>query len=853
VPKRTVFISYSHKDEAWKDRLVTHLAVLQGEGLIDVWDDRQIGAGEDWKQQIIETIESARVALLLVSADYLASSFIRGTEVPLLLDRAKTGGVVVFPVIIRPCRWQDVGWLASKQVRPKDGKPVIAGNEYEIETNFAEIAKETTDLVRQADRVASPAGLRQPPPNMPASQRRAPQEEALEFIRQLKSEDSYVRREAVKRLEYLGLYAVPPLIAALSDAHPNVRRLSAEALGKIGPNAREAIPLLTAALRDDNPQIRQSLAEALGKIGRGSESPISGLTIALDDGVVNVRRSAVQALAKVGPQAVPVLTKALEDDDVDVRQLAADGLGRLGQAAISSSAALVATLRDSYEDVRSSAADALERIGPDAMPALQDALATADEASRGIIASVLDRIHLNPALARPVVHGRYPSEGDVFDGTYSLRKQIGDGSEARIYKAKLLKPMPLLGLDEGDPVIVKYYHPRKLSDDRDQAELERWFRGYRLTKDNPPDGLRRVLEYREYWIAVLQWVPGEPLSDLIARRTGETPGQVELQELVTNFLRVLDAIIQLNHQGLVFRDLKPQNIIVTESLDHHQAWTLIDTGLVTQIAYDGASSLTTSETILGTPLYGAPELIDSQARYPKDSEAVDIYSVGSTLYKIVTGMDMFSGGLAMIFRKKLEPDAHDLYLRPDALNTAIDEELSRIIQGCLRFRPDDRYQRLQLVYNDLKRWLQQTTPSRTSSVERSYDAFISYASPDRRAAEALFDGLSPTHRMFLDNQRLMAGGRWPDEIRDAQARSRMTIALLSRYTSQAQHQVEEIRRGIALAGDSAGRHRIVPIYLDSIVPPYGLDVYPSLSAVENDSIPIVIGQLMKLMGSPSQV
>ena len=44
----TVFISYCHKGEAWKDRQVTHLGVLQQEGILDLWDDRRIGAGGNW-------------------------------------------------------------------------------------------------------------------------------------------------------------------------------------------------------------------------------------------------------------------------------------------------------------------------------------------------------------------------------------------------------------------------------------------------------------------------------------------------------------------------------------------------------------------------------------------------------------------------------------------------------------------------------------------------------------------------------------------------------------------------------------------------------------------------------------
>ena len=55
-----VFISYSHLDEDWKDRLVSHLRVLEREGELDVWDDRRIGAGEDWRPEI----EQAKYHLL---------------------------------------------------------------------------------------------------------------------------------------------------------------------------------------------------------------------------------------------------------------------------------------------------------------------------------------------------------------------------------------------------------------------------------------------------------------------------------------------------------------------------------------------------------------------------------------------------------------------------------------------------------------------------------------------------------------------------------------------------------------------------------------------------------------------
>ena len=143
----TVFISYSHKDEVWKDRLVTHLGVLQQEGLLDLWDDRRIGAGENGYQKIEEAITRANVAVLLVSADFLTSKFILSKEIPSLLERMDKEGLRIFPVIIRPCAWKHVKWLARMNLRPKDGRPIQGGREFQVETDLAAIADEIAGII----------------------------------------------------------------------------------------------------------------------------------------------------------------------------------------------------------------------------------------------------------------------------------------------------------------------------------------------------------------------------------------------------------------------------------------------------------------------------------------------------------------------------------------------------------------------------------------------------------------------------------------------------------------------------------------------------------------------------------
>jgi hypothetical protein len=82
-----VFVSYSHKDEEWKDRLVPHLDQLGRLGILQVWDDRQIKAGVDWYARIREVLSRTRCAISLISSDFLASSFCMDEEIPYLLQQ----------------------------------------------------------------------------------------------------------------------------------------------------------------------------------------------------------------------------------------------------------------------------------------------------------------------------------------------------------------------------------------------------------------------------------------------------------------------------------------------------------------------------------------------------------------------------------------------------------------------------------------------------------------------------------------------------------------------------------------------------------------------------------------------
>ncbi|HET6977941.1 MAG TPA: TIR domain-containing protein [Pyrinomonadaceae bacterium] len=124
-----IFISYSHKDESFKDDLVTMLDGLQRRGIVDTWQDRRIEPGDEWNKSIQDAMNECDLALLLVSRDYIASRFIQEEEQPKLLQRRNEMQLRVIPIIVRPCTWQSEPVLKDLQVLPKDGQAVITFSE----------------------------------------------------------------------------------------------------------------------------------------------------------------------------------------------------------------------------------------------------------------------------------------------------------------------------------------------------------------------------------------------------------------------------------------------------------------------------------------------------------------------------------------------------------------------------------------------------------------------------------------------------------------------------------------------------------------------------------------------------
>jgi hypothetical protein len=123
-----IFISYSHNDEFYRQELEKHLSVLKRNGIVDTWTDRKIIAGENWEGKISTELINAKIILLLISPDFLASNYCYDIELKTAIERHNAGEAIVVPIILRHCDWSNTPF-ASIQGLPENAQPVKDWND----------------------------------------------------------------------------------------------------------------------------------------------------------------------------------------------------------------------------------------------------------------------------------------------------------------------------------------------------------------------------------------------------------------------------------------------------------------------------------------------------------------------------------------------------------------------------------------------------------------------------------------------------------------------------------------------------------------------------------------------------
>jgi hypothetical protein len=136
-----VFISYAHQDEKWRDRVVTMLAPAIRSKSVTIWYDGNIKPSQKWRDEIAQALARARVGVLLVTADFLASEFINREELPYLLRASQDQGVQLLWVLIGDCMY-DQTKLKEIQAANHPLKPLAHFSRAKRETALRQVCDE---------------------------------------------------------------------------------------------------------------------------------------------------------------------------------------------------------------------------------------------------------------------------------------------------------------------------------------------------------------------------------------------------------------------------------------------------------------------------------------------------------------------------------------------------------------------------------------------------------------------------------------------------------------------------------------------------------------------------------------
>ncbi len=140
------FVSYCHQDEPWFDRFRIHVAPLVMNGIISIWSDQEIMAGQSLDSEIASNMSSAELFVLLLSPAYFASDYCMNVELAHAISRHLSNEVKIVPIIVESCKWDAIPKLRELKIVPKDAKPISEWSDQNAA--FVEVVNEIENLVQ---------------------------------------------------------------------------------------------------------------------------------------------------------------------------------------------------------------------------------------------------------------------------------------------------------------------------------------------------------------------------------------------------------------------------------------------------------------------------------------------------------------------------------------------------------------------------------------------------------------------------------------------------------------------------------------------------------------------------------
>jgi serine/threonine-protein kinase len=262
---------------------------------------------------------------------------------------------------------------------------------------------------------------------------------------------------------------------------------------------------------------------------------------------------------------------------------------------------------------------------------------------------------------------------------YQFVSYIGEGGMGRVFKAY-------------DPQLKRHVALKFLRGD-DPSLKERFLREAQAQASVNHENVCKIFDAGEVnnlpYIA-MQFIDGFTLNRI--------PHELTVEEKVKIIREVADGIHAAHRVGLIHRDIKPGNVMVERNEDGLWNPYILDFGLVRG---SEAKGITVTGMVIGTPGYMAPEQAFNDEDHPIDRRA-DIYSLGATLYEVVSGHALYEGTSSMdILKRMVESDPISLHVKmPD-----VPEDLETIVMKCLEREPHRRYESARSFSDDLGRYL----------------------------------------------------------------------------------------------------------------------------------------------------
>ena len=261
---------------------------------------------------------------------------------------------------------------------------------------------------------------------------------------------------------------------------------------------------------------------------------------------------------------------------------------------------------------------------------------------------------------------------------FQIQSKIGQGAMAVVFKAKQLSL---------DRIVAIKVLPKRLSENPEF--VERFYKeGKAAARLNHPNIVQAydVGESSGYHYFVMEFIDGDTIYDHV---TGGKP--IEEHEALRIILQSAKALQHAHAQGLIHRDVKPKNIMLTEG----GVVKLADMGLAREVG-DYATAAAEAGRAYGTPYYISPEQIRGDLQI--DCRA-DIYALGATFYHMVTGRVPFDGSTpSSVMHKHLK----EPLVPPDHINSRLSAGVGEIIEVMMAKDPNDRYPSTEELITDLE-------------------------------------------------------------------------------------------------------------------------------------------------------